>query len=139
MGVISFITKDSWIPLFSRCLSHSSFTSRDTAEPGIWRVKTCWSNYHLCSSCSIVLLVARYFLWLFDDLFSFFSELLFWIFLNYQYHINKLGIIVCYCLLLQPEGAAIGNYVIQYALALVRVVLLFAVGYSLFDLCFWIY
>lgn len=53
----------------------SSFTSRATAEPGIWTVKNCWGNCQLCSSCYIVLLVARYFLCPVDVLFSYFLHI----------------------------------------------------------------
>lgn len=113
-------------PQFIDCwnsLIMNSFIGRDTAELGNWTVKNCWNICPLCNSCCIVLLAARY---LFDTCEP--STLWYWkkiSFLEFGFIFQNSFAVIFFkhendlMLKLQPEGAAIGNYVIQYALALV--------------------
>ncbi len=139
MNSLDVVSRNIWLDKFSLLKIHESppplplfsFTNRATAEQEIWAVKNCWSNYHLCRCCFIVLSVARYFWWHFSSsVLDLLIIHIIFIFGNKQ--------LMFFFLLLQPEGAAVGNYVIQYALALVCVMFLFAIIWFLYELCFWI-
>ena len=75
MNSLDVVSRNIWLDKFSLLKIHEShpplplfsFTNRATAEQEIWAVKNCWSNYHLCRCCFIVLSVARYFWWHFSS------------------------------------------------------------------------